>query len=262
METREIGVVDVTHVLFSRGNDYVDFIDTNEMCRSADARSLPEHGEGDASVFVLCPPTYYSLSNGIADNRRINDLLLGIGARSGDRVIGVAEPKYGEQTRKEIRRIAALGATGVVWSPRAQGVFADDAHMASLCEFVAGFGMISMIRTAPYSINESLARLWHLAVRCPALPLVVLGAFASWENIQTIQHNNGGPANLFYDISGIAADRDLEGTVAAIGAGRLLFGSGGHRFLRITREIVEHCSFDDGAKRAILSGNAAKLLKL
>jgi predicted TIM-barrel fold metal-dependent hydrolase len=253
-------LIDINHMMFSSGNDFVDFVDTNDICGEiAAAPFRPANGH---AVLCLRPPIYYSLSQGIADNRRINDRLLDIAARSEDRVFGVAEPKYGAATREEIQRIAGLGAAGVVWSPRAQGVFADDLHMAELCAFVAGLGMISMIHSAPYSINESLARVWNLATKCPSAHLVVLGAFASWENVQTIQHSRGGPANLLYDISGAAATRDIEATIAALGADRLLLGSGGGRYLHETCDLIARCTIDEEARQAILSSNSARLLQL
>lgn len=260
----DFGLIDINHMLFATDDDYVEFVETDAICAGA-AAALAEHGTrhetGKPSLLALCPPTYYSLTNGVADNRRINDALLGIAARTGNRAIGVAEPKYGDAAREEIVRIAGLGAAGVTWSPRAQGVFGDDRHMAELCRFVADQGMVSLVRSAPYSINESLARLWHLATQCGRAPLVVLGAFASWENVQAMQHNAGGPANVYYDISGLSAARDLEGTVAAIGSQRLLFGSGGARFLDTARDILDRCTFAEPAKHAIRSGNAAALLR-
>lgn len=257
-------LIDINHRLFSEGNDFVDLVETDEICRIAAGGSAPSKPvvEGYSASFAVHPPTYYSLSNGVADNRRINDVLLRIGAAWEGRIVGVAEPKYGEPARDEIRRIAGLGASGIVWSPRAQGVFANDTHMADLCRFVAGLGLVSMIQTAPYSINESLTRIWHLAASCPDAPMVVLGALASWENIQTMQQNRGGPENLFYDTSGLCAARDMEGVVVAMGADRLVFGSGGRRLLAATLGIVESCSFDAAAKEAILSRNAAGLLGL
>src|SRR5688572_1796624 len=118
-------LADVSHVLFSPGHDYVDFIETDALCAGEGADSLPERDGRDAegARFLLCPPTYYSLSNGIVDNRRINDLLLGMAARSGDRVMGVAEPRFQDEAVAEIDRIAGLGAAGMVWCPRAQGIF-------------------------------------------------------------------------------------------------------------------------------------------
>lgn len=255
-------LADVNHVLFSLGNDYVDFIETDMLCGDEVAAGLPERGgsEGSGSRFVLCPPTYYSLSNGIADNRRINDMLLGIAARSGDRAMGVAEPRFRDAAHEEIDRIAALGAAGMVWCPRAQGVFADDQHIAGLCHHVHAAGMVSLVRAAPYSMNESIRRLWHLAEQCGDFPLVIVGAFASWESIQTIQHLKG-PENISYDVSGIAAARDLQRTVDLLGPDRLLFGSGGPRFLKRTLETVAACTFDEAAKSAILWDNAAALFK-
>lgn len=257
-------LIDLSHVLFSDQMNFVDFVETDDICSQGVGeayRAAPEFPPHNATLNLL-PPTYYSLGNGIADNRRINDTVLKIAADWKGCAFGVAEPKYGDCAREEIHRIASLGAKGVVWSPRAQGVFGNDMHMISLCRLVAELGMVSLIRSAPYSINESLMRIWDLAANCVDAPMVALGALVSWENIQTIQQKPGGPPNLLYDISGISTTRDLESVVAAVGPARVLFGSGGGRFLRSTLELVQSCAFDAGARDVILHGNAASLLKL
>lgn len=208
----------------------------------------------------VLPPAFYPLAEGIADNRRLNDLMLEFAATCDGRAYGVAEPKYEDAARAEIERIARKGAVGVVWSPRAQGVFADDGHMAGLVRFAASAGLVSLIHSAPYSINESLARVWHLAAQCRDLPIVVLGALASWENVQAIQQGRQDLPALYYDISGVASVRDLGGLVAAIGPERFLFGSGGARFHAATLDVVERCPFDDEAKTLILAQNARRLI--
>jgi predicted TIM-barrel fold metal-dependent hydrolase len=255
-----VDVIDLHHRIFPAGNDTVDFIATDELCREGSEGEVPQRSP--SATFALCPPIYYSLANGIGDNRRLNDRMHAIASASGNLFFGVAEPKYGEAARAELRRIAELGAAGVVWSPRAQGVFADDRQMADICSFAASLGLLSMIHTAPYSINESLVRIWHLAVKCLGIPIVVLGAFASWENLQAIQQPGGGPQNLHYDLSGLSAARDLEGTVAAMGHDRIVFGSGGPSSMAGIKAIVERAAISDAAKQAILHDNAARLLGL
>ncbi len=212
---------------------------------------------------MLTPPVYYSLANGIADNRAINDALLAAAAaRPGWRAFGVAEPKYGEAAVAEIERLASLGAAGVVWSPRAQGVFGNDRSLADLCIHADKCGLASMIHSAPYSVNEGLWRLWALAAQCPGVPLVMLGAFESWENIQLAREHRGGGDNLFYDLSLLSESWDLDALVGSLGADRLLLGSGGADLLERTLGVVERSSVSGEAKEAILSGNATRLFAL
>lgn len=257
-------VLDVNFNPFARGNDFIDFIESADAVRLAEAltQTPVELPAGCEARFQFTPPLYYSLADGIADDRRINDALIAAASRVNGFAAGVAEPKYGEATLEEIERIAALGARAIVWSARAQGVFANDRLMADLCLHASGRGLVPMIHSAPFSVNESLERVWSLARKCGSVPMVVVGAMASWENVQAIADNGGGPENLFYDLSGLASTWDLASLVGSGCTARLLFGSGGPRFLAGLFGIIEACSLDPADRDAILTGNAERLLAL
>jgi predicted TIM-barrel fold metal-dependent hydrolase len=213
-----------------------------------------------AGTCLLTPPPHHSLVDGIASNRRINDCLLDRAPRLGGRACGVVEPRFGEAAVAEMRRIAGAGAAGVVFSPRAQGVFANDHVMLAMCNEAAASGLVAMIRCAPYSINESLPRIWELARQCADTRIVVFGAFASWENIQQVRWNAGGPANVVYDLSGLVEDHDLLALVQDLGASRLLFGSGGPAYVAALLKLIDGCGLDGSTRDAILSVNARRLL--
>lgn len=210
--------------------------------------------------FALTPPLYYSTQAGAADNRQINDVMLGAAREWNARAFGVVEPKFGEAARQEIGRLAQAGAAGAVFSPRAQGLFANDGQMVDIFGQCHALGLIPMIHTAPYSINESLYRVWDLAAQCGDGPFVILGGCRSWENVQAILRAGREQGNIYYDTSGLSSSRDLDGLVQACGADRLLFASGGWRMLDETLHYVQACSFGDEARDAILYGNAARLL--
>ena len=209
---------------------------------------------------ILTPPTYYSLANGVADNRAINDALAAAaGARPGARACGVVEPKYGDVAAAELERMASIGLAGVVWSARAQGFFANDHSLAELCRHAHSLGLVSLIHSAPYSINEGLWRVWALAALCPGVPLLVTGGFESWENIMLARENKGGPEGLFYTLSHLSETWDLDGLAGSMGAERLLFGSGGGDLFERTLGIVERSGLAADAKEAILARNAGAL---
>lgn len=209
---------------------------------------------------ILTPPTYYSLTNGLADNRAINDALAAEAkARPGTRACGVVEPKYGDVAAAELERMAVIGLSGVVWSARAQGFFANDHTLAELCRHAHGLGLVSLIHSAPYSVNEGLWRVWALAGMCPGVPLVVTGGLESWENIMMTRENKGGPEGVFYTLSHLSESWDLDGMVNSCGAERLLFGSGGGDLFGRTLGIVERSSAPAEAKDMILSRNAEGL---
>jgi predicted TIM-barrel fold metal-dependent hydrolase len=244
---------DVHCDLFAQGSGYEDLMDIAEVeAIAASARPSP----GRAEDLLLTPPAYYALANGIADDRSVNDALLGAALRLHALACGVAEPRFGKAALKEIERIAALGAAGIVFSPRAQGVFTADQAMVEACRHTARCGLAVMIRSAPYSINESLARIWTLAEACPEARLVVLGGFVSWENIQLARWNRGGPDNVSYDLSGLSEAHDLAALVADLGAERLMFGSGGSWDCGRVAALVEGCNLAESDRAAILAGNA------
>lgn len=208
---------------------------------------------------LLTPPVYYSLTNGMDDNRAINDALVAAARGMGSRAFGVAEPKYGDAAAQEIERLASLGAAGVVWSPRAQGLFGNDAGLAGLIRHAHGLGLVSMVHSAPYTINEALWRLWNLAGQCGGAPLVILGAFESWEGIQQVRDAKGGPSDVFYDLSAMAEGYDLDHLVVSMGADRLLFGTGGGDGFAETMGVIERSAIGEQDRYAILRGNAARL---
>lgn len=226
------------------------------------AETLARAEREPAALRLLTPPAYYSLTNGIADNRAINDALVAAAAKIGSRAFGVAEPKYGDVAALEIERLASLGAAGVVWSPRAQGLFGNDSGLAELIRHADRLGLVSMIHSAPYAINEGLWRLWNLAGRCDGASLVILGAFESWEGIQQVRDSKGGPSGVFYDLSAMSEGYDLDHLVASMGAERLLFGTGGGDGFAATMGVIARSTIGEQDRDAILRGNAARLFRL
>lgn len=223
------------------------------------AQRLARTESAPSALRLLTPPVYYSLANGIDDNRAINDALVAAAQEIGSRAFGVAEPKYGEAAAQEIERLASLGAAGVVWSPRAQGLFGNDAGLAGLIRHAHGLGLVSMVHSAPYTINEALWRLWNLAGQCGGAPLVILGAFESWEGIQQVRDAKGGAAGVFYDLSAMAEGYDLDHLVASMGADRLLFGIGGGDGFAEAMGVIERSAIGEQDRSAILRDNAARL---
>ena len=208
--------VDINYSLFSSGNAYVDFLDVEQVEEMAQAhrRARQPPASSGQTRFGLTPPLYYNLADGIAANRRINDALRQAANASGDVWFGVVEPKFGEAAVSEIHRIAGLGAAGVVWSPRAQGLFASDRSMSAMCRAAADSGLLSMIHSAPFSVNESLDRIWNLATACEGAAIVVIGlpmynfgipsALKAWiDHIaragETFKYTATGPVGLLAD---------------------------------------------------------------
>ena len=251
-------VIDANFDLFFDPAEFEPLLETEAVVETSRLAEPDLRG----SVPLLMPPAFYSLSNGIEDNRRINDALIDAACRIDGFAAGVAEPKFGDLAAEELRRIEAAGAVGVVLSARAQGLFGDDRQMVAICKAAADCDLAILVRSAACSANESLSRLWNLASTCPQGRFLILGAFASWENIQTVRMRRGGPLNVSYEISGLSEAHDLASLIDDVGPARLLFGSGDPAASCTISRLVDHCHASDTERRAILYGNAAKLIGL
>ena len=228
-------------------------------------RIAPTRAEGRC---VLTAPTFYGLARGASDVRAVNDFVLQQRRPDGPvaAVFCVAEPKHQEHALEELERVAARGAKGVVWSPRAQGVFGDDGALVSLCRRAHALGLRSMVRAAPYSTNEALWRTWRLAQECAEIPIVVTGALQSWDNARSIIAAAGAPENLLYDTSGWTVSTDPARILDIVGQARLLFGTGGFGPADRAADELERRLRQGGtsgeAIEAIMYGNAERWLGL
>jgi predicted TIM-barrel fold metal-dependent hydrolase len=241
--------------------DEYELVDSPTIAARIAQRRRDMSGEPPA-LRLLTPPVYYSLAGGSEDLRRVNDALIAAAGELRSRAFGTVEPKFGKAAAEEIERLGATGAVGLVWSPRAQGLFGSEPGLAGHIGHARQCGLVSMIQAAPYSINEGLWRLWALARQCDGAPLVVLGALESWEAIQLVRDNRGGPTNVFYDLSAMSEGYDLDHLYAAMGAERLLLGSGGGDGLAATLGVIDRSRLPGDAREAILWRNAASLFGL
>jgi predicted TIM-barrel fold metal-dependent hydrolase len=244
-----------------RVDDEYELVDCAQIAARI-AERLAELQDEPPALRLLTPPVYYSLAKGIDDDRTINDALIAAAHRLGSRAFGTVEPRFGDAVAAEIQRLGALGAAGVVWSARAQGMFGNDHLLAEHIRQASRCGLVSMVQASSYSINEGLWRLWALAEQCDGAPLVVLGAFESWEAIQLARENRGGAANVFYEVSAMSEGYDLDHLFAAMGTERLLLGSGGGDGLAATLGVLGCSALPPDAREAILWRNAVQLFRL
>lgn len=241
--------------------DEYELVDSPSIATRVASRLAAAQNEPTAKR-LLTPPVYYSLAHGIDDVRAVNDALIAVARGLGSRAFGTVEPRFGEAATAEIERLGTLGAAGLVWSGRAQGLFGNEHMLAEHIRKAHRHGLVSMVQAAPYSINEGLWRLWALAAQCDGAPLVLLGALESWEAIQLVRENRGGASNVSYDLSAMSEGYDLDHLFAAMGAERLLLGSGGGDGLAATLGVLERSTLPAEAREAICWRNAARLFGL
>ncbi len=228
-------------------------------------------GEQDNTRYVVLPPAFYMLTEGLADTRRLNDLTRAVQDSLGNRApaaFGIVEPHHGEAALAEIDRIAGeLRLTGIVWRHRAHGVYADVPIMTKFVARAAERGLVPMLYASPGSMNESLWRIWNLAAQFPAVPMIVLGALADWEHLQQIMATPDRAANVHYDTSNFFGEPDdLAAVAKRLGSHRLVYGGGGYGAVPgLDHDFgarIAQSTLADDVKRGILSGNARRLLRL
>jgi predicted TIM-barrel fold metal-dependent hydrolase len=128
-------------------------------------------------------------------------------------------------------------------------------------------GLVPLVHAMPRSGNEALWRLWHLAEQFPSVPMVAVGALATWDQQQAILAEPGRAKNIVYDTSGLANGAEsLLALAECLGPERLVFGSGAHcdeplDAAHLAEELAQS-RLPEPLKRAVLWDNAARLFNL
>lgn len=222
----------------------------------------------DAEVVVaLHPPSYYVLTAGIADTRRLNDLVHAVAlARPATTVaVGTVEPHHGDAALLEIDRLGGeLGFAAIAWRARAQGVFADAPMMTTFVARAADAGLVPMLHASARSGNEKLWRIWRLVEQFPSVTFVLLGALSEWDQLQAILAQPERAKNCLYDLAHLHGEPEqIEMLAARLGVERLIFGTGAHcdpvSSTTLSPGQIGASSLADALKRAVLWDNAARL---
>jgi predicted TIM-barrel fold metal-dependent hydrolase len=215
---------------------------------------------------LIAPPVYYRLAEGAADVRAANDFILAAAAAPDVLgALGTVEPRHLEEGHRELERLARLGAVGVAWSPRAQGVMADDRLLVEACRRAHDLGLTPVIRAHPYSANESLERIRRLARACAEGPILVTGALMSWESAQAVL---AAPveANLHFDVADLTEGVPIGRLIDMLGEDRVLYGCGARttaaRCWDEWRERLDEASAPAATREKFLKGNAERLFRL
>jgi predicted TIM-barrel fold metal-dependent hydrolase len=217
---------------------------------------------------VLLPPLYYEMPRGIENVRHLNDLLAAAASRTDLGIVatlGVVEPQHGQAAIDEISRIAETPLKGIVFSARAQGVFADIPEIVALVRHAGQNGLSVMIHATPGSANERLWRVWNLAEQCPDVPMAALGAFATWDSTQEVLVNAAKAPHLLYDTAGLEVE-PIARVVEKLGAHRVMYGSGAHDINAAARlrafASEPFRELPSAAREMVLHRNAAGFLRL
>jgi predicted TIM-barrel fold metal-dependent hydrolase len=219
---------------------------------------------------MLMPGHSYPRPKGLADTRDVNDTLVRYRKRDPQRfpaIIGVVEPRYGEDGLEEIDRMHELGFQGVSWHHRQEGLALDHPVMFLFVERLAKHGMLPFIHCFPDGDFEGVWRLRHLAEGFPKLPFLCMDTATMPEAFEEAIRCAERNPNVHIDLTSLNLGPDsVRRLVAAIGAERVILGTNLYSLTnpQDSPEIdaVREAELSDAQREQILGGNARRLLGL
>jgi predicted TIM-barrel fold metal-dependent hydrolase len=216
---------------------------------------------------VLMPGNSYAKSRGAVDAAHANDLVLQQVSRHPERflgAVGVAEPQHGRDSLVEIERLHRLGALGLMYHPRLQGVAADDPWIRRQLQLAAELDMVVLFHTYTDSAFEAPTLMHRAFEGLDQLRLIVLDGMSSHRHTaECIQLAQQHPQILF-DTAQVWGPFGLAHFVDEIGVERLVFGSNIYSFsgtpgMYSPDRLIE--ALGDAA-RGVLHDNLAHFLRL
>lgn len=186
------------------------------------------HVTSTLGTFGLTSPTYFPSPEDVVYG---NDFTIAFQREQGARIRGYAcvNPNYQSHAKGEIARGRAAGLIGVKLAASRR---ADDPLLDPICEAAREHGLPILQhiwqgrrRDWPGQEASDGAELCRLAARHPAVAFILahVGGGGDWRHTLAVVPPH---ANVYLDLSGSGVDGGmLEGCVAAVGAGRLLWGS-------------------------------------
>jgi predicted TIM-barrel fold metal-dependent hydrolase len=218
---------------------------------------------------VIAPHPAYETPLGVASSAAQNDAIRVILDRWPDRFpagLGVVEPRHGARARPEAARaIRDLGLRGFAFDNDVSGLPIDSPSLTPLLEEVADVaGLVMQFVTTPYSVLRTSFRLAAVALRFPQMAFVSQNAFVDITHEAASADLAGRCTNVWFDLARAKSQLStVEQGVAALGVGRILFGSALPDTGRsLTLEMVRIARLEADDRAAILAGNARRLFGL
>ena len=228
---------------------------------------------------IAIPGHNYNRAAGIAATRAENDAIAAYRDRQPARfpvAAGVIEPLDQSESLAEVDRIDnELGLIAVSFHTEYQAVTLDSPWMIRLLERMAERGLVPLLHAANIIPHEALWRLAKVARAMPALTIIALEPFFTYEGMQEARFVADIAPNIVFDLSA-CVDSDMAIEFArTFGADRLVYGSQYYSQVATGRRMRAHdrralAMIDDIArsddlaapeKVLILGGNARRVLK-
>jgi len=219
---------------------------------------------------IIIPGHDYLRPAGLADTRALNDAIAAYRRANPTRfpaAIGIVEPLYGNASLGELDRIKnELGLAGVSFDSRYQGVNADSALVRRLIERMGKLGLVPYLHTVPEISSEAPWRMAALARDFAGMPLLLLDALSSYEQLQQVFFLADLAPNLVFDTGQVAVFDRIRPFIRRFGAERVVFGSDlySHPIGAQPHVLqgIRDGDLGEAERSQILSGNITKLLRI
>jgi predicted TIM-barrel fold metal-dependent hydrolase len=227
-------------------------------------------GAGVRQAMVI-PGHGYLRPDGRADTRRINDEIAAYRDANPDRfpvACGIVEPRDGPYGLDEVDRVAGeLGLAAISFHTRFQGVSIDSQWILRYLERMGELNLVPIIHAMDETPEEALWKLASIARRLPALTIVALDAFGTFEATRQVSHVADVAPNIVFDTSLSYNFDAIEEFIGRFGPERVVFGTDlyshpvGRRISHLLPQIIES-GLSEEAKTAVLGANARRLLNV
>jgi predicted TIM-barrel fold metal-dependent hydrolase len=219
---------------------------------------------------VVIPTHGYLRARGVDDMREINDAVVAYRDETIDRfpaAVGIVEPLFGAAGLEEVTRCKdELNLCGISFHTRFQGVSLEHPWLLRYLERMGEIGLVPFLHAVGESPEESLWKVDFIAADFPDLPMIVLDAFSTFEQIKMVRRVADQRPNLMFDTALSIQGFDPGLAIAKeFGAHRVLYGSDlysamSNRQLPDVLEQILAADLPPDDKTAILSGNAIRVL--
>ncbi len=217
---------------------------------------------------VIIPGHDYLRPTGLADTRALNNAIAVYRRANPTRfpaALGIVEPLYGDAGLGELDRIKSeLGLAGVSFDTRYHGVNTDSALVRRLITRMGKLGLVPYLHTVPEISSEAPWRMAALARDFPGMPILLLDALSSYEQLQQVYFLADLAPNLLFDTGQVLLFDRIRPFIRRVGAERVVFGSDLYSNPIASSPMFCRGSgkrdLTDAERSQILSGNIMKLL--
>jgi predicted TIM-barrel fold metal-dependent hydrolase len=219
---------------------------------------------------VVIPGHDYLRPAGLADTRAINNAIALYRNANPARfpaALGIVEPLYGGASLGELDRIKSeLGLAGVSFDTRYHGVYIDSDLVRRLIARMGKLGLVPYLHSVPEISSQAPWRIAALARDFAGMPMLVLDAFSSLEQLRQVTFLAELAPNLLFDTGQVLMFDRIAAFIRRFGAERVVFGSDLYSHpIGLQPHVlpgIRAANLSDAERSQILSGNITKLLRI